>query len=504
MLTWLDILVIVVYLAGMVALGIACRGKQDNTEDYFTAHGGFSKTLGAVLVGLSIAATFFSGISFIAYPSIVLKTGVAISLGMIMLPVSGLIVGYWFLPRYLARGGREPYQIIEQHFGYPTRAVAAGMFVLLRVCWMGTLIYAPTVAVMAGMQLAPGWFWPIVLTIGISSTLYTTLGGIRGVIVTDAIQLVIIALGILWPLGYVLTHLSVPMDQAVSYLSDTGRLHWVNTSFSLREPMTVWGILISAIVGNTAMYIGDQMSLQRYLTSESISQARRAFAINIVGVIVVLVLLVLVGLAMAVWYGTTPGAMPPERSDDAFPRFVASQLPPGASGLIFAAILAATMSSMTSGTNALAGTITLDFFQRLFPDSKMNRLAFAQAMTLVVGLIATLAAGLVSKLGAVFDITQIVGGMFAGPLLACVVLSLLRLRVHPSMMILGMLAGPCAGGLAVYFKLYSLWVGPTTALVSFAVPLIAFVILPTRERAAGIDARDRAASGNQSASTDAE
>ena len=117
--------------------------------------------------------------------------------------------------------------------------------------------------------------------------------------------------------------------------------------------------------------------------------------------IVVLTLLVLVGLAMAVWYGTTPGAMTPSKADDAFPRFVAAQLPPGASGLIFAAILAATMSSMTSGTNALAGTITLDFFQRLCPDSKMNRLKFARTMTLVIGLIATGAAGLVSKLGAI-------------------------------------------------------------------------------------------------------
>ena len=272
MLTTLDILVIAVYLAAMVAIGIASRGKQDSTEDYFTAHGGFTKTLGAVLVGLSIAATFFSGISFIAYPSVVFSTGIAIAVGMIMLPVSGLIVGYWFLPRYLARGGREPYQIIEENFGYPTRAVAAGMFVLLRVGWMGTLIYAPTVAVMAAMQLSPGWFWPIVLTIGISSTLYTTLGGIRGVIVTDAIQFVIITLGIVWPLVHVLTHMHVSMDQAVNYLSDTGRLHWINTSFSLRQPMTIWAILASAFVGNTAMYIGDQMSLQRYLASENISQ----------------------------------------------------------------------------------------------------------------------------------------------------------------------------------------------------------------------------------------
>ena len=75
--------------------------------------------------------------------------------------------------------------------------------------------------------------------------------------------------------------------------------------------------------------------------------------------------------------------------------------------------------------------------------------------------------------------------MFMGPLLACVILALLRVRVRPSMMILGMLAGPCAGGVAVYLKVYSLWVGPTTALVAFAVPLIASLIAPTPKPVAG-------------------
>ena len=182
---------------------------------------------------------------------------------------------------------------------------------------------------------------------------------------------------------------------------------------------------------------------------------------------------------MFVFYRFVPDTTRPENIDQIFPHFIAHELPVGISGLVLAAILAATMSSMTSGTNALAGTITLDFFQRLFPDSTINRLTFARVMTLIVGLIATAAAGLVSKLGPIFDITQIVAGMFIGPLLACVILSLLRLRVHGSMMILGLIAGPCAGGVAVYFKIYSLWIGPTTALVAFAVPLLASLLAPT-------------------------
>src|SRR5690606_817257 len=97
------------------------------------------------------------------------------------------------------------------------RTVAAAMFVLLRVGWMAALIYAPTVAVLAAGNLDPRvWFWPLVLAIGISCTIYTTLGGIRGVIITDAIQFLVIAVGIGLTVGFVAVRLPVPLGEAVA------------------------------------------------------------------------------------------------------------------------------------------------------------------------------------------------------------------------------------------------------------------------------------------------
>jgi SSS family transporter len=469
----LDLVIVIVYLLVMVAIGIATRGRQENESDYFTAERGFSRLLGVILIGLSIAATFFSGISFLVYPSVIYSNGLAILIGLILLPICAVVVGYWFLPRYLRVGGSQPYEIIERQFGYPTRALAASMFILLRVSWMGTLIYAPTVALMAGMHLPQSYFWPIVLTIGLSSTLYTTLGGIRGVIVTDAIQMVVIALGIIWPIAHVLTHLPVPFSEAWHYLGETGRLKWLNTSFSLHEPFTVWSILIGMLVANLGMYLGDQMSLQRYLASENAQSARRAFLVNIIGVITVIVMLAMVGLAMAAWYGKVPGAVAPERADDVFPHFVVSQLPAGAPGLIVAAILAATMSSMTSGINSLAGTITMDFVARTSRfQSPRQRLRFGKMMSLALGLLATTIAGVVSHLGTIFEITQAITGVFLGPLLACVVLSVTQVRASAAAMMTGMIAGTLAGGLVIASGVYILWVAPAAAVIAFAVPLI--------------------------------
>ncbi|MGC1275109.1 MAG: hypothetical protein WBC44_15505 [Planctomycetaceae bacterium] len=473
MLRLVDVAIIAVYLIAMVAIGIACRGRQSDENDYFTGGGGFSQVFGAILVGLSIAATFFSGISFLSYPSEVYKTGVTIVAGIVILPLGGLIVAYWFLPRYLKFGVREPYEIVERRFGYPTRAVAAMMFVLLRITWMGTLIYAPTVAVMAAAQLPESYFWPIVLTIGLTSTFYTTLGGIRGVIVTDAIQFLVIAIGLVWPVAYVASHFPAPLSEAWSYLGDSDRLQWIKLSTDFREPYTIGSLVFGFMTANLAIYIADQMSLQRYLASEDLQAARRAFAINIAGVMIVIVLLALVGLSMAIWYGLATSRIPPEKADHVFPFFVASELPAGGPGLILAAILAATMSSMTSGINSLAGTLTLDLASRSGRlTTSAQRLAFGRWASVAIGVLATGVAGLVGKLGSIFEIAQATTGVFLGPLLACVVLSVTRIAVRPWSMVVGMIAGSVVGWIVVASNVYVLWVAPAAAAISFAAPLL--------------------------------
>lgn len=462
--SYLDITIVVVYLLATVGIGLACRGKQQNDDDYFTAGGGFTQLFGALMVGLSIAATFFSGISMLAYPSVAYKSGPAIALAALSLPLSGIPVLVWFLPKFLERSGREPYGLIEQEFGYATRAVASTMFILLRLGWMGTLIYAPTAALMAGFRLDAVWFWPIILTIGLSSTIYSVWGGLRGVIVTDAIQFMVLILGILWPIGYVLTHLPISLTAYMSEMETAGNWTMLNMSFDLTEKRTLWSLMAGLLVANFGMYMADQMSLQRYLASGTLRSARNAFITNLIGVTVVLLLLTTLGIAMAAWYSQA-SQLAPENIDDVFPRFVATVLPPGAAGLIFAAILAATMSSMTSGINSLAAAISLDFARHFRHDRTPEQsLRFARRLSLAIGLAATGTAGIVSRLGSIFDIAQSVIGVFLGPLFICMALAVFQVRVGRTAMISGMVAGAVAGWGIILSPLDSLWVAPFASL----------------------------------------
>lgn len=476
MLYALDWIIIGFYLLATIAVGILCRGKQDDANDYFTAGGRLSGPVGQVLVGLSIAATLFSGISLLAYPSIVYQHGLTILWGLLTFPVAWVILKFWFLPRYFkANPGGRPYDFIEDRFGQGVRRTCATLYIMLRIGWMAALIYAPTLAIIGAGGLDEKWFWPLILTLGLSSTLYTVFGGIRGVIVTDAIQFIVIAGGIGITIAYVLFNLPDTEQGPVALLSDTGRLEWLNPSLDPTTALTVWAVIIGVGIANLGSYLADQMSLQRYLASGNVRSAARAFSINVVSVFIVIIMLAMLGLSLALWYTTQPDGSLPEAADQIFPYFVATQLPAGAAGLLLAAIIAATMSSITSGINALAGSLTRDFLPPSVTQSPKSQLRVARLTSLVIGVAATVAAGYVNKLGDIFSISQSLLGVFLGPLLCVAVLALIkRPRVNSVSLSIGLVAGCVAGwaialsGYYTPYAIYSLWVAPTAFVVTLA------------------------------------
>jgi SSS family solute:Na+ symporter len=461
---WIDLTIMCAYMAFSVGVGIAARGKKESTEDYFTAEGSMNSWFHTIIVGLSIAGTFFSGITFISYPSVIYTNGLLVYVGVtfVSLPLAYLVLRYWFLPRYLGKGWKFPYEVIEHRFGAPARTAAATLFILMRIGWMATMIYAPTIAIMAMGRLDDRWFWPIVLITGLSNTLLTVISGVRGVIVSEAIQMCVIAVGILGTIVYALVSMPVPLDVAWGTLVESGHMHVANFSLDPTLTFTVWTVVIGTTVSNLTNYIADQMSLQRYLATGDARAAIRAFAVNILGVVVVISLLTMVGLSLFAFYAHTDDANLPTNPDKVFPHFVATRLPVGLAGLVLAALLAAT--SIPSGINTLAGVLTLDFHARLKPGmTDRQQLLWARIYSVLLGVTATLAAGVVSKLGRLYDLTQIVLGVFARPLLACMVLAVTQVRCGGRAVVAGILIGWVVGMASAFSNASSLWVAPLSA-----------------------------------------
>ena len=469
-----DIAVIVVYLAAIVAVGVACRGRKESSDEYFTAHGLFSGVFGSILVGLSIAATFFSGVSLIVYISSAYTGGIQIAIGMIVMPVAWAVLQYWFLPRYLAGNWRHPYAVIEQRFGNPVRLTLSAMFGLMRVGWMGVVVYVPALVIMGTMGLDYKWFWPIVLTIGLSSTAYTVVGGIRGVIVTDAIQFVVVALGMVFIGTFIWGKLDLSTAAMVRELGEAGRLEILNFTFDPKVTFSFWAILCGVGVSNLGSYLCDQMALQRYLTASSPKEAARSFSINVIGVLVVVGSLVGVGLLLWLWYRHHPDPALPTDPDKIISYFIAQELPVGVSGLLIAAILAATMSSITSGVNSLAGAFTNDWlvrFGRKRTEAELFRAS--RWASLGVGLLAIATAGLIAQIGSILIASQVVMGVFLGPMLACMVLAMTKIKFSSIAMLCGMVGGTAVGTWVAFSPVSGMWVSPLAFLVALLIPLSA-------------------------------
>jgi Na+/proline symporter len=131
------------------------------------------------------------------------------------------------------------------------------------------------------------------------------------------------------------------------------------------------------------------------------------------------------------------------------------------------------MSSMTSGINALAATVTLDLMPRIArPLTSAEQLRFAKACSCVVGVVSTLLAGVVNRLGTLFDLTQIILGVFAGPLLIVVMLSVIDRRISPQGVIAGLLLGCVAGAGVALSPVASLWTAPVSAGCTLLVAIL--------------------------------
>ncbi len=486
--TIIDLLIVATYLFVIVAVGILYRGKQDNTRDYFTSQGGFAGVLGSVIVGLSVGATLFSGLSFVAIPSNAFTFGVTAMSGLFMWPLFYVLMRWWFLPRYLAKPQQSPYDIVERRFGLPVRRVISGMFIACRVVWMSAVIYVPALLLTTGGMLGREWFWPVVMLIGVSSTVYTVIGGIRGVIITDALQFLLIAGVLIATILYIVFRIPLSFSEVTAYVEGNTNLLAFNWSLSLTETMTVMAMMLGGGAQMMVYYTSDPMLLQRYLAAGNQKEAASAVGTSIVSQVGVLLMLAVVGLALGAWYSLHPDPALPGNPDRVFPHFVATHMPVGFVGLIAAGILAATMSSVTSGISALSGALLNDFRAHIASDEKA-RLRHARVTSAVIGLASTLGAGLVEHLGTLFNIMNLYYGIFLGPMMGCMICTVGRRAVNGRVLIVAMFVG-CFSGMAVgYSVIANLWVSLVSCLVTLLVAHLGSLLV---RPAAGTDARPAA------------
>ena len=417
LLTWLDWVVIVFYLTSMLGMGLYfyLREKRTSTADFFV--GGRSIPYWAA--GVSLYAANTSSISYIAIPAKAFETNWQYLTNNLIAVVGLMFVAIWIVPVLRRLDLMSSFQYLETRFHPVIRTLASALFMAVQIgSRMSVILFLPALAIatMTGIDV----IWSI-LIMGVFTMIYTALGGMKAVVWTDIVQLVVKMGGIFFTIGFVIYMLDGGAGELIKVAQAEEKTKLFDFSWDLTKA-TVWGFLFLVLFDVVLTFPKDQVLMQRVLSTRSDKDAERSVwtfaAIMIPGGF----LFYGVGTALYVYYKNHPERMNPLLTIDAtFPLFIAAELPMGVRGLIVAGILAAAMATLSSIMNSVATLASVDFYEKWAKNpTPKSSVHFAEAMTVVTGILGMGVALLLTRydIHSLFDVSielaGLLGGGFAG------------------------------------------------------------------------------------------
>lgn len=458
----LDIAVIIAYLASLSLIGLYFSRRQVSREEYLLG----GRRVHWLLAAGSVVATLISTLTFLSVPGEMIRYGVAYFTGLLGLPLAIPVLTRILLPKLMSLGITSMYEYLEQRYHATLRRLAAGVFTLRTLIWMALVVYSCSIAV-AEMT---GWDLNATIAVtGLLTTFYAAVGGLRTVIWTDNIQLWVLAGGALAIPVSVWTRTGVSPAGWWELFSSAGRTEIQFFSLDLTVRLTVVGAILSQFFWSACTQGSDQVAVQRYLATPSLRAARRTAWAYLGLNLTVVALLGFCGLALFAFYyqasGLTLAGFQREyasRADSLLPRFIVEELPAGVTGLLLAALLAAAMSSLSSGINSVAAVVSQDLAGRWRkPAEERGALRLAKAVSAVAGAaavgLALLTAWAVQRTDwNLIDLSQRLNHIFVGPLAVLFFAGMLLPGVGALAAVAGFLVGTC-WGLLVSFG--SGWLG---------------------------------------------
>ncbi|HEX4954956.1 MAG TPA: sodium:solute symporter [Thermoanaerobaculia bacterium] len=454
----LDLAILLLYLAGVVVLGLWMGRGSRSVSDYVVGdrHQPWWLILG------SIVATETSTVTFLSIPGFAYSR----DLTWLQLPLGFLAgrfaVAWLLLPRYFQGSILTSYEVLRERFGGATQRVASALFLLTRSLADGLRLFLTAIVVeeMAGIPLA----WAVVVT-GLATLAYCYFGGMRAVLWTDFVQLAVYLGGAVIALQVLLARLPGGWGQLVEMGGAAGKLKTFDLGWSLSEPHLLWAGLLGGAFLTLGSHGVDQLMVQRYLSAGSLPAARRALTASGFVVLGQFALFLVLGVGLWCFYQLSPPAVPFDRPDRVFVRFILEEMPPGLVGVLIGAIFAAAMSTLSSSLNSCAAAAANDFFppRAGAEGSPERRLRLAKGLTALFGLI-QIGVGIAGQWLATSVVNAVLGiaAFTTGIVLGLFFLGALSRRVGQRAALVGLVLG-LAGMTWVYFGTSLAW--PWYALV---------------------------------------
>ena len=381
---WPDVLIVGVYLVGIVGLGLLAWGKrkrrQNTSAEYFLA----GTTLRWPLIGLALFSTNISTTHLVSLAQEGYVNGLAYGNFEWMAAFLLIVLSLFFAPFYIRSRVATLPDFLEKRYGRASRDWLAALSIISAVfIHIGFSLYTGAVVLkgMFGIDINIS----IIIT-ALLTGLYTIVGGLLAVVLTESAQTIILILGSVCVLGFGLTAVGGWSGLAASV--EPVRMTILRTA--AETPSLPWySVFLGYPIIGLWYWCADQTIVQRVLGAKDERQARLGplFA----GFIKILPVFLFVLPGVIGYSLVRQGRMAaPQNSADIYSVLINRLLPVGIKGIVAAALLAALMSTVSGALNSIATLFTLDIYKRWKPRASERRLTFVGRMATFMAMLAAI------------------------------------------------------------------------------------------------------------------
>ena len=431
----LDFITIILFSAAVLLTGISFSRTGKDMKSFFAAGGNVPWAMS----GLSLFMGFFSAGTFVVWGSIAYSYGLVAIIIQLTMAVAGFSVGTWIAPRWHRTHSLTAAEYITERFGSGTQKTYTYIFLAVSVFTTGSFLYpvAKIIEVAAGIPLTAS-----ILVLGALSMIYVAVGGLRGVVVTDVLQFVILfaALIIVIPLAFG----KVGGVEAFFDKVPDGFFH-------LFEGEYTPGFIFAFCIYNMFFLGGNWAYVQRYTSVKTENDSKKVGWLFGALYLISPVLWMLPPMIYRVFNPDLSGL----ENEDAYLLMCKEAMPAGMLGLMLGGMIFATASSLNAILNISAGVFTNDIFRRLRPDSSDRTLMkVARISTLSFGVLAVVVALLIKSMGGIVNVVISVAALTGVPIYLPVIWSLFSKRQTA-----GTILGVTFSSLAInlFFKFVTPW-----------------------------------------------
>ncbi|XP_055946611.1 putative sodium-dependent multivitamin transporter [Argiope bruennichi] len=446
MANWLgifDYVVIAIMLSVSALIGVYFRfsgGRQKTTDEFLMG----SRAMGIGPVAFSVMATCLSSVSVLGIPAETYLYGTEILLSIVGIPIGGFIAVYGFLPVFYDMKVATSYEYLERRFGKTTRTLTAVLFTLQMILYMGVVLYAPSLALNAVTGLST---WTSVLSLAAVCMFYSSQGGLKAVLWTIVFQALLMYTAMI----AVIVKISMMkgFKETFSISNEGGRLIFFDLSGDVTKRYTFWNAIANGIVYYLATFGTNQSQIQRFLSIGNLHKAQIALLLSLPLMLLFRIFTVWDGIAVfALFHDCDP--MEDENvklssPDQIFPFAILKMFGsiPGLTGLCIAGIFSASLGTLSSTVNSLAGITVEDFIKPYCPCKITDIWMTFAAKLLAVGYIGLtlLVTFIVANFRGVVEAATIITGVVGGPILGVYALGMFSLTANEPGTLVGFITG---------------------------------------------------------------